>query len=444
MREASVHCGSRAQRCLSSVCLQSIDKSQRGKADPDASSSAAEQQDPLLVVQSKNRRLRAFLQTLHWPRLKHFEANGKDFDLPIRCQREPVGASRPTPATPLLQYLAGFFDGDGCVSHTSDLSGCYLSVSQSFDQAAVLILFFDAFGGSIVRNKDGRGLQKPTLRWTVYGGKACWAASLLSLYSVAKQKQLLLAAQWPDATWRKEGLKAELVALKQYDSAVPQPCSWQYFSGFFDAEGCISMKGRSALELQVHQKFPTVLRCLHVFLVDRIGGYAHMLESGHGASILGIFSTAACKQMLKAMLEAGLLCKAPQAELSVRMNALNAAQVRAELVTMTGNQKFGKALDEVGQERARHIKSLQRSVGRTRHRGDLQAATAKLAQVKELKQEHLLFNARLENQQLLEYVLKIETLHVQSWTGPRARREAQLEQGARNKRLQHQGYHLQP
>ena len=71
---------------------------------------------------------------------------------------------------PVLAYLAGFFDGDGCVACASGLSGCYLSTAQSFDQAEVLMLFYETFGGSIV-------LHIPPA-WDcanlLFGGRAMW------------------------------------------------------------------------------------------------------------------------------------------------------------------------------------------------------------------------------------------------------------------------------
>ena len=46
--------------------------------------------------------------------------------------------------------------------------------------------------------------------------------------------------QWPAAKSHREQCKAELRALKEYDSAVAGPCSWEYLAGFFDAEGSIA------------------------------------------------------------------------------------------------------------------------------------------------------------------------------------------------------------
>ena len=161
------------------------------------------------------------------------------------------------------------------------MSGCHLQVPQSFDQAEVLMLFYETFGGSITRAGSGLGLCKPAPRWTVCGQSARNAAELLAPRSITKRKQLFLAAQWPDARSRREDCKAELRALKEYDSAVAGLCSWEYCAGFFDAEGHIrQQRGGASLELQIKQKHPRVLECLREFLSPKLRQRCHTCEGG--------------------------------------------------------------------------------------------------------------------------------------------------------------------
>ncbi|CAJ1335566.1 unnamed protein product [Effrenium voratum] len=97
---------------------------------------------------------------------------GHEYELPL-SREEP----QPRPAAEhTLQYLSGFFDGDGCVTPRSDLRSCSLSVGQVAANAEILVRFRDAFGGAICRQKDGRGLQRPMVRWDAYGAEGKQAA----------------------------------------------------------------------------------------------------------------------------------------------------------------------------------------------------------------------------------------------------------------------------
>ena len=377
----------------------------------------AEKSDMLKEVQGKNKQLRVQLDKSPWPILRCFSAKGRNYSLPLRAESRDLG--RPPPE-PVLAYLAGFFDGDGCVS-CPNLSGCCLNVGQSFDQAEVLMLFYEFFGGSITAKDRGCGLRKPTLLWRAYGQSARNAAQLLAPHSITKREQLMLAAQWPDAQSCRQDCKAQLRALKEYDSAVRRPASWEYCAGFFDAEGCISQKlGGVSLVLEIKQKHPRVLMCLREFLARSLGKDATLAKAGAGASVhvLWICGLTSCNQMLQHLLAAGLLCKAEQAKLVLDLTPETAAQVHDELGRLTGNQMFGKRLDAAGQGRARKIIATQRAADRLRKGGQLAEARAKLRQVEVHKQEHELLKAVHENQQLLQYMSKLRSLHDDSWGGP--------------------------
>ena len=367
-------------------------------------------------VRRKNKQLRVQLSKSPWPILKSFSANGKTYSLPLRAESRDL---RRLPPEPVLAYLAGFFDGDGCVACESSSSGCFLELGQSFDQAEVLMLFYDMFGGSITLHSSGSGLRKPTLRWVAHGKLARNAAQLLAPRSITKQKQLLLAAEWPDAKSRRQDCKAELRVLKEYDSAVAGPCSWEYCAGFFDAEGYIKQpNGGVSLVLQIKQKHPRVLECLHEFLARSLGKDAALAKSGGSAHVLGIYGLTSCKQILEHLLAARLLCKAEQARLALGLTSDTASQVDAELGRLTGNQMFGKKLDAAGQERARKIRATRAQAARRRKHGRLAEAEAKLNEIEVLKTEHELLKAYYENQQLMEYMCKVQSLHKNSWEGP--------------------------
>ena len=376
--------------------------------------------DTLQEIRRKNKDLRKELQKTPWPRLTYFSTNGRSYGLPLRAESRELSQR---PAKARLEFLAGFFDGDGCVKCSTNLSGCVLAVGQSYDQAEILMLFREAFGGSITRECGGVGLKKPMLQWQLCGDSARRTARLLAPHSITKQKQLLIAARWPKTKSRREDRKAELCALKNYDSAVAGSCSWSYFAGFFDAEGYIKQqRGGASLVLEVKQKYPTVLKCLGGFLSRSLGIDASLrqVSASPMMHVLRTFGLLDFKRILQHMHQAGLVRKAEQAELAQGLTKQNAARVFARLTCLTGNQKFGKTLNGAGHERARRIKNEQTQAAYWKRRGRLAEAENKKCEVAVLKEEHETIGARHENQQLLQYICKLQSLHDNSWNGPLA------------------------
>ena len=381
--------------------------------------------DPPKAVQRKNKKLRAKLSKSPWPKLTCFEAKGRVYRLPLRAGSLNCTTSHwhDISTASRLRYLAGFFDGDGCVSCSGRfLSGCSLHVAQSYDQAAILMRFWETFAGSIGLNKGGLGMLKPLLRWRTYGQSARIAAQLLAPHSMAKRKQLLLAAQWPDTPSERERCAAELRALKDYDSAVPGECSWEYCAGFFDAEGCISQAPAGAsLALRIKQRHPKVLSSLRDFLAGTLGTDA-TLKTETSGNILRICDQRDCREVLQHMLRAGLLRKAKQATLFLRLTPENAARISFKLAleARTGNQLFGRKLDASDRERARNIISAQAQAAALKRRGQYAKAAAKKHEAAVLKHADELLKARRENQILFEYLSKLQDLHDSSWHGPLA------------------------
>ena len=369
------------------------------------SSLIAKPGDALDLVRSKNQQLHALLQRMRHPRITFFLWQGREYGLP-HSRKDGMAQALPQPAPTRMRYLAGFFDGDGCVSCQTKLSGCRLSISQSIRQPGVLLLFLDAFGGSVVRHSDGIGLRLPALRWEISGSAAGRAACLLAPHSITKKKQLLLAAAWPQDTYLRECRQKELSALKRYDSAIAQQCTTEYLTGFFDADGNLKHDGGTRLALQVSQKHVTVLECLKGCLMEYWNIDAR-LRTYNSRSTLYLTRTSACKDALRAMLEAGLLCKAEQAKLALALTRQNAPQVRAKLADMVGNQGWPSRLDEAGLQRARTIEGTQQHVVRLQRRGSISEAHSKLDELDALKLEHKLLNACHVNGKLHGYIVEI-------------------------------------
>ena len=130
------------------------------------------------------------MRTLKWPRISHFEAGAASYALPLQWKEDPSEALLESKRA----YLAGFFDGDGCMSGLTDLSGCRLTVGQRASAAEVLLLFLRCFGGTICLLRSGEGMRQPMLRWVVYGCRARSAAASLAIFSLTKREQLQIAA----------------------------------------------------------------------------------------------------------------------------------------------------------------------------------------------------------------------------------------------------------
>ncbi|CAE7705894.1 unnamed protein product, partial [Symbiodinium microadriaticum] len=207
---------------------------------------------------------RILLVLAAWAASSELKLHSRDLRIKNKELRAQLSRSR---WPELLAYSAAFFDGDGCVGCKTDSSGCMLRVASAKrkknawperqrkqrakrkkndcqerqrkqrtkrkknawpEQAEVLLLSREAFGGSIMSVCDGVGLRKRKLQWQGYGQSARRAAELLAPHGTTKQKQLWLAAQ---CTTRR---------------LLVHP-NWEYCSGFFDAEGYIGQPAQLAL-----------------------------------------------------------------------------------------------------------------------------------------------------------------------------------------------------
>ena len=366
--------------------------------------------DSLEVLQRKNGLLRSSLTSLRWPRLVSFQAYDTRFTVPWHG-RGKLCTSDLTPPTQLqLAYLAGFFDGDGCV--TTHGVNCKVQVGQSCDGAETLMDFQAAFGGVIGRLRDGLGLRKPSLLWHVDGHAAQYAACLLWPHSIVKRQQLQMVGEWPQQQAERVRWVTKLRSLKHYDSAVSRTPSWEYFTGFFDAEGHIMPVRAAGIRFSMSQKHVTVLQCLQRFLSCEMGIDAAIDEhSKQQLFTLRVTKASACKQILARMLECGMTRKADQAKLALGLTPSNSAEVHAAMAVLAGNQQYGRRLDQPGRHRAVEIHRLQSRERRARQLGQLQNAHALTEELRRRKCEHTLLKAHSENAQLQDHIRKVLSLH---------------------------------
>ena len=213
--------------------------------------------------QRRCNRLTELQQRIKFPQPKSVAVDGVAYTLPLRN----MGPPEQEPTQEELEYLVGFFDGDGCV--TMSKSGqISLAVSQSIDAAQILLLLRDKLGGGVSRHCNRTGLHKACLIWQACGSTMRRASLLLSRVPSMKQQELQIAAGAHIREADRAKVCEQLKFFKRKDySPTSLTVTWPQFAGFFDAEGSVSVRSYSVgLQLRIGQVNPCVLKHLQTFL----------------------------------------------------------------------------------------------------------------------------------------------------------------------------------
>ena len=340
------------------------------------------------------RKLQEHLGQQEWPRLTHVNVGGVSLKLPLRAN--VVLEKRFLPVHADLAYLAGFFDGDGCVSPNSDLSSCTLNVGQAASNVRVLIAFLCRFGGGISVLSSGKGVARPMLQWQICASAACVAASELHVHCLVKREQLGVAMTWPESRERRIECKLKLKALKKSQPTIAgNDISWPYFTGFFDAEGCIliSQKSRS-IKLEVSQRDLPILSIMRDFLLSRLaaGSYVSLGRQSHCWHVVRVSSKKEVTYILEEMLANGLLVKRSTAEHVIGSIGSSHDFLRGAQPNVKGNQSLLRKLDAAGCLRARQIHNMQARCRRATKSGNKFAVAELSEKLADAKLEHGILN----------------------------------------------------
>ncbi|CAE7240414.1 USP [Symbiodinium microadriaticum] len=296
-------------------------------------------------LQRRFDRLRALQRRLARAPATHFIACGKRYDLPLSARTVKPRADVIPPR--VVDYMAGFFDGDGCVSRHNNKY--QLSAGQAESGSEVLLLFRNLLGGGIYSVDTALGTRQVMLKWSLCSKRAQHAAATLSRSSCSKSDQLRAAAGAALPEWSRQN------SMKPSRALCP---SWSYLAGFFDAEGCIRIRYLARLSLQISQKCPGVLFAIQEFLA-RMGIQCSVHEYSHRHQ-LEINRTEECRLILKRLLTAGLRVKRPAARISLELAPGNFHHVRSKLQQVVGLQSRYRRLTAAGAERAYEIDKLRR------------------------------------------------------------------------------------
>ena len=314
-------------------------------------------------LERRRERMEGLLARIQRPRLESFEVDGKRYQLPLLAkdaQIQPCSEDK-------LAYLAGFFDGDGCVTINKATGSFKLGISQSVKGAGTLFQFRQHFGGSITREKDGNGFIRPKLQWQLYGEAMKRASALLTKHSRTKRSQLQISTRGNVGKAGCLQIADELKQLKRGDY-VPdnRQLSWQYIAGFFDAEGCIKVLPNTAsIVLELAQVKPAILMQILSFFQCRQHEswkiYTRECLSPNNSTVYRIncCGNEECKRILQQLLTHGLQQKREQANLARDLTSQNHVEIRDALFQKVGQQARYKRLDSIGMEISKQINQVQ-------------------------------------------------------------------------------------
>ena len=332
-------------------------------------------------------RLEQLQRRVKCPRPEGFTVGNETFQIPVRTVSPPAEP----PQRQELEYLVGFFDGDGSVSLNRSDGQVSLQIDQNIDSAQVLLRYQRALGGGIWRARAPTGRNKACLKWQVLSANARQVASWLASITSMKQAQLEVAAVGPVPIPVPE---RHLVArgLRQIRQSMMAPAavdlSWSYFAGFFDADGTITLgTSTHSLTLRLTQVNCFGLSQVVIFLHQQ-GHTCWRLRHTENCAVLSCSKLSASKRSLELMLKNGLLVKKEQAELALTLTAANHKQVREAMSKLKGNQSRYRRLDEAGIDRAKQIKLR----GQELRKVSLQDREQREEELQALRQEHIRLN----------------------------------------------------
>lgn len=103
------------------------------------------------------RRLEQLQRRVKCPRPESFTVGNETFQIPVRTVSPPAEP----PKREELEYLVGFFDGDGCITLNKSNGHMSLQVDQNIDSARVLLRYHRALGGGIFRLSLQQAATRP-------------------------------------------------------------------------------------------------------------------------------------------------------------------------------------------------------------------------------------------------------------------------------------------
>lgn len=189
------------------------------------------------------------------------------------------------------QWLAGFFDGDGCISyqcfkHKSTKEGTGFNLYIQFYQTSVeifekILRYYPT--SNLYEDWRHKDTHKPGF-CVKYNGNVCYKIiNDLMKYSVLKYKQLALGLEVLSMTKspiyknRKKEIYLEMMNLKNKESYKsieidPSKITIPYVAGLFDAEGCVILQNNSFTLKLTQDQSPKILKTISEAYSGNVNG----------------------------------------------------------------------------------------------------------------------------------------------------------------------------
>lgn len=169
--------------------------------------------------------------------------------------------------------FAGFFDGDGNVK--IDGTSPVLRINQAGNNQVNLDDVRRATNAGSVRvSRPATDTKAQMTEWAVCGSDAIRIAEMLAPHSLmtSKRDQLLILADWPNYSKRREDRARMVERVSQLKHAKDEPIDPSrvtdaYIGGLFTAEGCVAVEGHTTRRVSIAQKCDAVL----VAMRERLG-----------------------------------------------------------------------------------------------------------------------------------------------------------------------------
>ena len=171
------------------------------------------------------------------------------------------------------KWLAGFLDGDGCISMYCDENKSGYSLTVSFSQGDERIFYeiLKQYPGAKLNcqiRKDRKDGCKPEFKLSYHGLNACKILGDVQNYIIIKDVQVQLAIEFlyllkshdERDKEHKEEIYQSLKSLKNYDQnnqslKFDRLCD-EYVAGLFDAEGCVKLYKSQCIQLTQKNNIP--------------------------------------------------------------------------------------------------------------------------------------------------------------------------------------------
>lgn len=215
-----------------------------------------------------------------------------------------------------LSYMAGFFDGEGCIKFTVDPRNGYEGIEVEIVQSnpEPLHLYEELFGGMIYRNSQVRGKLPLWSYRTNNGDRVGAILSTLLPYLIVKKEKCIQALEFL------ENRRGFFIDTKiNEEDFLPI----LYCAGFFDAEGSISVRNRQGRLTPMVRLTQIVVEPLEMFQQE-FDGYVTLRNAvtQAGSSIYHYIMKPSNIQYFCNTLGPHLMVKKKQVELLQQMHAI--------------------------------------------------------------------------------------------------------------------------